>query len=112
MNDDIGVAQRACHERLVAHVPFDEFESGMRTEVKQTLLSLAVEQIIDGFDAMTGIEEMLAQNASEITESSRHENALAHPRPPCRGRRAVQIREEAAATRGARLPCPREIWQR
>jgi hypothetical protein len=48
--------------------------------MKQPLLSLAVEQIVDGPDAKPGLEQVLAQDAAEISQTARNDNPLAHPR--------------------------------
>src|SRR6185312_8354841 len=76
VNHNVRVRKNAFHERFVANVALDEVEMRVRTEVIKPLLPGAVHEIVEGRNAESGIEQVLAENAADVAEPAGHEDAF------------------------------------
>jgi hypothetical protein len=112
VDDDIGVADRPPHQGFVADVAFHKIEAGLGAQMKQPLLSLAVEQIVNGPDAKSGVKQVLAQDAAEVSQSTRDDNALTHPLASLKKSQYPPKFKEAVRHPPAGLLADAGIWQR
>jgi hypothetical protein len=75
-NDDVGFFNAPRHQAFIPHVSNYELEIRVGSEMKQ--MSLSVQQMIDGGDPESGVQQTLAQNRAKIARATRDKNTHAH----------------------------------
>jgi hypothetical protein len=75
-NDDVGFSDAPRHQAFIPHVSNYELEILVGGEMKQ--MSLSIQQMIDGGDMESGVQQALAQNRAEIARATGDKNTHAH----------------------------------